>query len=124
MVAARLLSRPSDVDRLDAMQASCVKVAFGLPRSVHHTALLTAAGLAPVRETLRGAIFSTFGSAMTAQRRLKQAMVSSLANLALCPNDLQGSFLLQVYHMCNRNFRVVIELAAGGRWTLTECKSH
>ena len=106
--------RPSDVDRLDAMQASCVKVAFGLPRSAHHTALLTAAGLAPVRETLRGAIFSTFRSAMTAQHRLNQAMVTSLAKLALCPKDLEGSFLLHVYHMCNRNFRAVMELAAGG----------
>ena len=31
--------RPSDVDRLDAMQASCVKVVFGLPRSAHHCSL-------------------------------------------------------------------------------------
>ena len=50
--------RSSDVDRLDALQAACVKVTFGLPRSAHHSALLEAAGLAPVREHLRGAIYS------------------------------------------------------------------
>ena len=29
--------RPSDVERLDTLQAACVKAAFGLPRSAHHS---------------------------------------------------------------------------------------
>ena len=106
--------RPSDVERLDALQASCVKVAFGLPRSAHHSALLAAAGLAPVHESLRNAIFCAFRSAMGAQHRLQQVLQTSLAKLALHTSGMEGSFLAQVYYMCNADFRAVMELAAGG----------
>ena len=105
--------RPSDVERLDALQATCVKAAFGLPRSAHHSALLTAAELAPVHELLRSAVFHTFRSAMSTVHRLQQVLLTYLAELALHHRELEGSFICQVYVMCNRNIRALIELAAG-----------
>lgn len=106
--------RPSDVERLDGVQAAYVKAAFGLPPSAHHSALLTAAEISSVSEYLRNAIFCTFRSALTSQHRLQQVLVSSLAKLALHPSALEGSFLYQVYQMHNGDFRAILELAAGG----------
>ena len=106
--------RPSDVERLDTLQAACVKAAFGLPRSVHHSALLAAAGVAPIHESLRNAILRTFRSAMGDQHRLQQVMLTSLAKLVLHPSGLEGSFLLQVHQMCSSDLRWVMELVAGG----------
>ena len=105
--------RPSDVERLDALQATCVKAAFGLPRSAHHSALLAAAELAPVHELLRSAVFHTFRSAMSTVHRLQQVLLTYLAELALHHRELEGSFICQVYVMCNRDLRALIELAAG-----------
>ena len=107
--------RPSDVERLDKLQATCVKAAFGLPRSAHHTALLTAAGIAPVHECLRGSIFGAFRAAMgsTHPHRLQRIFLTSLAHLALHPNDLGGSFISQVHNMCDRDMSAVLDLAAG-----------
>ena len=51
---------------------------------------------------------------MGVHHRLRQVLVTSLAKLALDPSDLQGSFLLQVYDMCGKDFEVVLELAGGG----------
>ena len=106
--------RSSDIERLDALQASCVKVAFGLPRSAHHSALLAAAGLPPVHESLRGAALRTFRSAMSGHHRLQQVLTTSVAELALHPSNAAGSFLHQIYAMCNASFGAVMELAAGG----------
>ena len=51
---------------------------------------------------------------MGAQHRLQQILQTSLAKLALHSSGLEGSFLTQVYYMCNADFRAVMELAAGG----------
>ena len=106
--------RPSDVERLDTVQAACVKAALGLPRTAHHSALLAAAEIPPVSEYLRNALFCTFRNALGAQHRLQQVLVTSLATLALHPGALEGSFIYQVYQMCNGDFRALLELAAGG----------
>ena len=116
--------RPSDVERLDALQAACVKAAFGLPRSAHHSALLAAAGVAPIQEWLRNAIFCTFRAAMSDGHRLQQVLLTSLAKLALHPSSLEGSFLLQVHQMCNCDFQAVMELAAGGAVDPDRVRAH
>ena len=105
--------RLSDVERLDALQATCVNAAFGLLRSARHSALLAAAELAPVHELLRSAVFHTFRSAMSTAHRLQQVLLTYLAELALHHRELKGSFICQMYDMCNRYLRALIELAAG-----------
>ena len=106
--------RAADVEQLEKMQSNCVKAAFGLPRSAHHSALLAASGIPTVQEELRGTILRVFRSAMCSHHRLQQALITSLAKLALNPIELEGSFLLQVYKMYNNDYREVMELAAGG----------
>ena len=76
-----------------------VKAAFGLPRSAHHSALLTASGIPTGQEELRGTILLVFIYAMYSHHRLQQALITSLAKLALNRIELEGSFLLQVYKM-------------------------
>ena len=43
--------RPPEVERLDALQAACVKFTFWIPHCAHHSALLTAVGIPPVHES-------------------------------------------------------------------------
>ena len=88
--------RPSDVERLDALQATCVKATFGLPRSAHHDALLAAAELAPVHELLRSAVFHTFRAATSTVHRLQQVLLTYLAELTLHHRELEGSFICHV----------------------------
>ena len=79
------------MERLQALQAACIKTAFCLPRPAHHTALLAAAVLAPVQEALRGAIFQAFRNAMGADHRLKQVLTTSLAKMALhSSSEMEG----------------------------------
>ena len=103
----------SDIERLDARQASLIKAALGLPRSAHHTALLHAAGVPRVGEALRGAVFRAFRGLFRSDHRLRQAYVTALARLAVHPEDLDGSFLGHVYALCRCDFGAVMNIAAG-----------
>ena len=113
--------RPPDVERLDALQAACVKLTFWLPHYAHHSALLTAAGIPPVHESLRKAIFCAFRSALGDQHRLQQILITSQAKQATSPNTLESPFLLQVHVMGNAEFRAVLELAADGAVDTDRC---
>lgn len=104
---------PSDVQRLDTSQATCIKAALGLPRTSHHTALLTALHVPPIHESLRGSIFQCFRATFRSSHRLHHIYISGLAHLAVNPDALAGSFLSQVYAMCNNNFGVILDIAAG-----------
>ena len=56
---------------------------------------------------------------MCTHQRLQQALITSLATLALNLIELDGSFRLQVYIIHNNAYREVMELAAGGPVTVT-----
>ena len=104
---------PSDIDRLNARQAALIKSALGLPRSAHHTALLLAAGVPRVDETLRGAVLRAFSGIFRSAHRLRHAYITALARLAVCPDELAGSFLSQVASLCYGDFSAVMSTAAG-----------
>ena len=104
---------PSDVECLDARQAACIKAALGLPRTSHHTALLTALNVSPIHESLRGSIFKCFRATFHSTHRLNQIYISGLAQLAVNSDALAGSFLSQVYAMCNKDIGVILDMAAG-----------
>ena len=105
---------PADMERLGKLQASCIKTAFGLPRTAHHSGLLAASGIPAIHEAARGQIFRAYRSAMSSNHRLQQILITSLAKLAVSPSEVEGSFLMHIYTMCNNSFRAVMELAAGG----------
>lgn len=110
-VAAPLSS--ADVSELMAIQASTVKVALGLPRRAHHTALLAAAEIAPAHELVRAASFRAVHCALMSEQRLREALLSGLAKLAMCPSSLGGSLLTLLLSMCGGVFSAVLEVAAG-----------
>ena len=99
--------------RLDAQQAVWIKAALGLPRSSHHTALLRANRSPRIAESLRFTAFRTFTSIFRSGHRLHLACFSGLAKLAVSPNDLDGSFLAQIFAMCGSDFEVLLRAAAG-----------
>ena len=104
---------PSDIDRLNARQAALIKSALGLPRSAHHAALLLAAGVPRVDEALRGAVLRAFSGIFRSAHRLRHAYITALARLAVCPEELAGSFLSQVASLCYGDFGAVMSTAAG-----------
>ena len=104
---------PSDIDRLDARQAAWIKAALGLPRSSHHTALLRATGTPRIAEVLRRKAFHAFSSIFRSDHRLHLAYISGLAKLAVFPNELDGSFLAQLFAMCGGDFGALMRIAAG-----------
>ena len=48
---------PADMESLGKLQASCIKTAFGLPRTAHHSGLLAASGIPAIHEAATGQIF-------------------------------------------------------------------
>ena len=66
-----------------------------------------------MQEELRATVFRTFRLAMRSQHRLRQVLLTSLSKLALCPNELEGSFVTHVHDLCNREYQAVMELASG-----------
>ena len=110
-VAAPL--RSADVSELMAIEATTVKVALGLPRCAHNTALLTVAEIAPAHELARAASFRAVQCALMSVQRLREALLSGLSKLAKCPSSLGGSLLTLLLSMCGGVFSSVLEVAAG-----------
>ena len=104
---------PSDIERLDARQASLIKAALGLLRSAHHTALLLAAGAPRIEEALRGAAFRAFSGIFRSDHRLREVYAAVLVKLAVHPEELSGSFMGHIYAMCNRDLGTILNIAAG-----------
>ena len=103
----------TDITALSATQSANIKTALGLPRHVHHSALLAAAGIAPMHELVRAASFRALKGALRSDHRLRKAFLSGLTKLAMCPAMLDGSLLAQVLSMCGGDFAAVMEVAAG-----------
>ena len=102
-----------DSDRLEMCQSDCIKASLGLPRSAHHGALLIAAGVPRIHQLLRGDAFRTFKSIFRTRHRLAEMYLRNLALLSVSPASLSGSFLYQMFEMCNRDFGSVLSVVLG-----------
>ena len=105
--------QPEDVSEMEHLQARLLKAALGLPPQAHHSALLVALGVPSVQETHRAWILRVFHNVFKSEHRLSMAMTRGIGMLAVDPSKLGGSFLGQVYAICNSRLGNVISLSSG-----------
>ena len=111
--AAVVPLRPENVMQLERFQARYIKASLGLPAQAHHSALLAALRVPPVRETLRSMVARALCNAFRCEHRLSRALTRGLAVLATDPAQLDGSFLGLVYSICNSRLENVLSIASG-----------
>ena len=105
----------SDVRRLNSWQATSIKHALRLPRTAHHTALLSALRIPSVHDVLRRDVFNAFRDSFRREHRLRSVLVSSLTRVALCAEPLESTgplagFLLT---LCGGDMERLLQVAGG-----------